>query len=164
MPTPCNLTITGIPGGSEKDGREGSSDVFEIEHQVHQRTDAATGMSSGSRVHAPMRVTKQIDKASPRLFEALCRNENLEEVKLDFYRIDPESRSEVKYYTITMTNCRVSHFRPYMPVSFLPANESFRHMEQVSFIYEQIELQWLPDNIVAIDMWRAAGEGADRTR
>lgn len=159
MPTPCNLTVKGIPGGSEKEGRENSSDVFEIEHQVHSPSDAATGMAAGMRLHSPLRVTKQIDKASPPLFQALCENRNLEQVSLDFYRIDPETRSEVKYYSIILTNARVSAFRPYMPVSFLPANESYRHMEQVSFTYEKIELQWLPDNIMAQDEWRAPGTG-----
>lgn len=154
MPTPCNLTCDGIPGGSEKEGRENSSDVYEIEHQVHQPSESATGMPTGMRIHAPLRVTKQIDKASPKLFEALCRAEVIKTVTLDFYRIDPDSRSEVKYYSIIMKNARVSHFRPFMPVSFLPANEQFRHMEQVSFIYEQIELRWIPDNITAHDQWR----------
>jgi len=157
MPTPCNLTVSGIPGGSEKEGREDSSDVFEVEHQVHMPSDTATGVSTGMRIHSPLRVTKVIDKASPKLFQALCENQNLDEVSLDFYRIDPDSRAEVKYYTIVLKNARVSHFRPFMPVAFLPVNESFRHMEQVSFIYETIELTWIPDNIMAMDQWKAPG-------
>ena len=158
MPTPCNLTVSEIPGGSEKTGRENSSDVFEIEHQVQMQLDVATGLSSGVRIHAPLRVTKVIDKASPLLFQALCQNKTLKDVTLDFFRIDPETRSEVKYYTIAMTNCRVSHYRPFMPTSFLPSNEEFRHMEQVSFVYETIELRWLPDNITAMDEWKAPSQ------
>jgi len=154
MPTPCNLTIADIPGGSEKTGREHSCDVFEIEHQVHMNIDTGTGLSTGVRIHAPMRITKVIDKASPLLFQALCENKMIKTATLDFYRIDPETRGEVKYYEIVLTNCRISHFRPFMPTSFVPANESFRHMEQISIVYEKIELRWLPDNITAEDHWK----------
>lgn len=159
MPTPCNLTVENIPGGSEKTGRENSCDVFEIEHQVHMPTDAASGLATGMRIHAPMRITKVIDKASPLLFQALCQSKTIKTATLDFYRIDPETRSEAKYYQIIMYNCRVSHFRPFMPTSFVPANESFRHMEQVSFVYERIELRWLPDNIMAEDEWKNVQSG-----
>ena len=158
MPTPCNLTCTNIPGGSEKQGRENTSDVFEVEHQVVAQTDSSTGQATAMRVHSPLRVTKVIDKASPLLFKALCEATTIAEVKLDFYRIDPSTRSEVLYYSIVLNNCRVTHFHPFMPTSFVPANESFRHMEQVSFVYEKIELRWLPDNISAIDEWKRPTE------
>ena len=158
MPTPCNLKIAEYPGSSEKEGREDTSDVFEIEHHLHQPVDPTTGMATGVRVHSPMRVVKVIDKSSPGLHKALCTAQNLKEVILDFYRIDPRSRSEEKYYTITLKNARVVDLQPYMPMSFVPANESYRHMEQVSFNYEEIEWNWIPDSVVEMDKWRASGK------
>lgn len=160
MPTPCNLFVTDIPGSSEKEGREDSSDIFEIEHEVHQPLDFHTGQASGVRVHNPLRVVKQIDKATPGFFKALCQGMNLPEVRLEYYRIDPASRAEVKYYVVKLTNARIVNIKPYMPVSFLPANEPYRHMEQVSFAYEQIEWSWLPDNMVEMDEWRRPGTEA----
>jgi len=157
MPIPCNLKVNEYPGSSEKQGREGTSDVFEIEHHIHQPVDTTTGQPTGVRVHNPLRVVKVIDKASPGLHKAMCTAQNLKSAVLTFYRIDPESRSEKAYYTITLTNCRVVDIRPYMPMSFAPANESYKHMEQVSFVYEQIEWQWMPDGIVEMDQWRAPG-------
>ena len=159
MPTPCNITCSNIPGGSEKQGREDSSDVFELEHQVQAPSDTATGLPSGMRVHTPLRVTKVIDKASPLLFKALVEAQTINEVKLDFYRIDPATRAEALYYSVVLGKCRVINFRPFMPTSFVPANESFRHMEQVSFVYETIELRWLPDNISAFDEWTKPSGG-----
>ena len=157
MPTPCNVKIAEYPGSSQKEGREDTSDVFEIEHHIHQPIDMTTGMATGVRVHSPMRLVKVVDKATPGLHKALCTGQNLKQVVLDFFRIDPATRSEAKYYTITLTNARVVDMRPYMPMSFVPANESYRHMEQVSFVYEQIEWNWLPDSVVEIDRWRAPG-------
>lgn len=157
MPTPCNLTVKEYPGSSEKEGREGTCDVYEIEHHVHQPTSISSGEASGVRVHSPLRIVKVIDRASPGFHKALCTGQSLQEVILDFYRIDPASRSEVKYYTIKLTKARIVDLKPYMPMSFVPAHESYRHMEQVSFVYESIEWTWLPDNVVEMDEWRMPG-------
>lgn len=159
MPTPCNLLVDGYPGSCEKDGRADTSDVFEIEHQVHQPVDLTTGQATGVRVHSPLRIVKQVDKATPGFHKALCTGENLPKVELQFWRIDPDSRSEAEYYRITLTNARIVDCRPYMPMSFLPANEPYRHMEQISMVYEQIEWNWIPDSTIETDQWRAPGGG-----
>ena len=159
MPTPCNLMVAEYPGSSEKEQRENTSDVFEIEHHVHQPTEVTTGEPTGVRVHSPLRVVKIIDKATPGFHKALCTGQNLAEVILDFYRIDPASRAEVKYYTITLRQARIVDIQPYMPMSFVPANESYRHMEQISFVYEEIEWNWLPDSVVEMDKWRSPSGG-----
>lgn len=157
MPIPCNLKVGEYPGSSEKEGRDGTSDVFEIEHHIHQPVDPTTGQPTGVRVHNPLRVVKVIDKATPGLHKAMCTAQRLKEAVLTFYRIDPETRQEQKYYTITLRQCRVVDIRPYMPMSFVPANESYKHMEQVSFVYEEIEWNWLPDSVVEMDKWRSPG-------
>ena len=159
MPTPCNLKVGEYPGSSEKEGRSGTSDIFEIEHHIHQPFDVLTGQPSGVRIHSPLRIVKLIDKATPGFHKALCTGQNLKEVKLDFFRIDPDTRSEAAYFHITLTKARIVDIRPYMPMAFVPANESYRHMEQVSFVYEQIEWKWDPDNVVELDKWRSPGHG-----
>lgn len=157
MPTPCNLFVAEYPGSSEKDNRADTIDVFEIEHYLHQPIREEDGMPSGVRVHSPLRVVCQIDKATPGLHKALCTAQNLKQVRLDFYRIDPKSRQEQKYYNITLANARVVDIRPYMPMSFVPTNEPYRHMVQYSFTYEQIEWNWMPDSVVEMDAWRSPG-------
>jgi len=155
MPTPCNLKVAEYPGSSEKEMREGTSDIFEIEHNIHQPVEPSTGMASGVRVHSPMRIVKVI--ATPGFHKALCTGQNLAEVVLTFYRIDPATRSEDKYYEITLRQARIVDIQPYMPMSFVPTNESYRHMEQVSFVYEEIEWNWMPDSVVEMDKWRSPG-------
>ncbi len=159
MPTPCNLRIGEYPGSSEKEGREDTIDVFEVEHHIHQPVDLTTGQATGVRVHAPLRVVASLDKATPGLHKALCTGQNLDEVILEFYRIDPGTRSEAKYYEIKLRYARVVDASPYMPMSFLPANESYRHMVQYSFVYEEMEWNWMPDSVVEMDKWRAPGGG-----
>ncbi len=159
MPTPCNLMVAEYPGSSEKEGREDTSDIFEIEHSIHQPVEPTTGQASGVRVHSPLRVVKMIDKATPGFHKALCTGQNLAEVILTFYRIDPGTRSEDKYYSITLKQARIVDIRPYMPMSFVPSNESYRHMEQVSMVYEEIEWNWMPDSAIEMDKWRSPGGG-----
>ena len=159
MPTPCNLMIAEYPGSSEKEGREDTIDIFEIEHHIHQPCDMTTGQATGVRVHSPIRLVAQIDKSMPGLHKAMCTGQNLAEVVLDFWRIDPATRSETKYFTITFRQCRIVDCAPYMPMSFLPQNEPYRHMVQYSMVYEEIEWSWLPESMVELDKWRAPSGG-----
>ncbi len=57
MPTPCNLKVDEYPGSSEKEGREGTCDVFEIEHHIHQPVDLSTGQARCVREMSPIVVT-----------------------------------------------------------------------------------------------------------
>ncbi len=159
MPTPCNLQVAAYPGSSEKEDRDGTSDVFEIEHHLHQPTEPTTGQATGVRVHSPLRVVCAIDKATPGLHKALCTGENLAQVDLIFYHIDPTSRSEQEYYRMVLTQARIVDCSPYMPMSFLPPNESYRHMVQYSFVYEQIEWK-LTTGEGEMDKWRSPGGGS----
>jgi type VI secretion system secreted protein Hcp len=154
-PTPCNLTIAEYPGSSEKPSRQGTSDVFAVDHELVQPFDAATGLANGVRQHRPLTVLKVIDKATPGFHKALATGQNLQQAVLDFYRIDPATREEVKYYMITLTNVRIVGMKTMMPTSFLPENESYRHMEEVRLVYERIEWNWIPDSVVEMDQWHA---------
>lgn len=158
MPTPGNLRIPEIPGSSEKEGREGTIDVFEVEHSVRQPIDSTTGMGTGVRVHSPLTVLANIDKATPALFKALSTGRELDEVILEFYRIDPETRSETKYYEMTLRKVRVVYIRPYVPNTLKPENEALRHMVLYSFVYEEIEWNFIPDSMVEMDRWQTPTE------
>lgn len=154
MPTPCSLFIKEYPGESEKVGRQDSLDVFEIEHHIHQPVDLTTGQATGVRVHAPLRVVVEFDKAAPGLHKALCTGQNLESVRLEFWHIAKDTRAEEKYFEITLSQARVVDARPYMPMSFLPANEPYRHMLQLSFVYEKILWVHEKSKYKETDEWR----------
>lgn len=156
-PTPCSLTVPEYPGGSEIENRENTSDIFFVEHKLSTPYDPATGAALGAKQHSPLVVVKQIDNATPGFHHAWAIGQNLPVVTLDFYRIDPVVQTEVKYYVITLRNARIVSMETFMPMSFLPENESFRHMEKVSFVYQEIEWNWLPDSIIEFDAWRSGG-------
>ena len=155
MPVPCNLRVPEYPGSSEKEGREDTIDVFEVEQITTLPIRREDGRTNGIRTHSPLRVIAEIDKATPGLMKACATGQNLAEIELDFYRIDPPARSEVKYFVITMRQARVAKAGPFFPLTFLKENRKYRHMMRYEFVSEEIEWNWLPDSVVEIDKWRA---------
>lgn len=160
--TPLSIWIVGeiqgpIAGSSEQQGREDSSDVFEIEHHLVAPVRSSTGLPTGKRVHTPLRITKTVDKASPKLYQALSTGERLTQVELKWYRIDPLSGEEVVYFTTTLTDAYIVDIREYMPLSFVPANESYRHMEEVLFSYGGITWTFDTQGIV-VEYATSSGE------
>ena len=161
MPIPCSLTVIAdhqgeIEGGCEITGREGSMLVQAVEHCVEIPSDNR-GISSGRRVHRALQISKEIDKASPMLMQALCSGEKLTQVHLGWYRID-ETGSEELYYSITLQNALISKVKPWLPHAMDQRHSGFRHMEEVHFIYEKIRWTWELDGIEFEDSWGESDE------
>ena len=157
MPLPCSLKIPEYPGSSEKEGREDSIDVYEVEHYTVLPIREEDARASGIRIHKPMRVVAEIDKATPGLMKACSTGQNLSEAVLNFYRINPETRSEEKYYSITLRHARVVKAGPFFPMTFQKKNKFFRHMVEYNFVAEEIEWNWRPDSVVEMDKWQVPG-------
>ncbi len=161
MPMPGNLIITGeeqglIEGSCELDEREGTILVQAFDHVVEIPTDSR-GVASGTRVHRAMSITKEIDKSTPMLYQALCTNEMLTEVILNWYRLDGTGEYEL-YYSVTMANAFITKIRPWVPNVLDRSNETLKHMEDISITYEKIIWTWEPDGIEYEDAWGAFAE------
>ena len=159
MPMPGYLSINGqtqgkIEGGCTIEGHEGKILVQGVEHTIEIPKSIQTGLPTGKRIHMPMTITKEVDKASPKLFQALTSGEQLTSAKLEYYRISPQGKEEL-YYTVEVKNAIITSMRKYVPVCLDPSNQSMGHMEQVSFTYETIVETFTPDGIEAQDSWNA---------
>ena len=158
MPMPSHMTIEGenqgkMDGSCDMEGREDTILVYAVDHDIHIPRDPQSGLASGKRIHGPFRIVKEFDKSSPKIHQALCTGEHLSDVTIKWYRIDPNG-SEEHYYTHTLTNAIVVEVKPFMPLAFMPENEPYRHMEEVSFTYEKIKWTWEVDGIEAEDSWK----------
>lgn len=139
---------SGFEGIQELNGK---SKILKLDQLITVSFDQASGQASGAPVHGLLRVVKTIDKASPGLHKALCTGQNLAEVIFDFYRATSETQKNEVYYTITLRNVRLVEVGP--STDFVTP-ESYRHMENVSFVYEEIEWKWLPDGgIEETEQW-----------
>ena len=140
-----HISLTGenqgaIDGSCTAAGKEGTSVVLGYEHDVHIPLDTDTGQPTGVRVHQPLRIVKLMDKASPKLYQALVTGERLE-VELKWYRIDPTGGEE-HYFTTKLEDAIIVAIKP-----------SLLHKEDVSFTYRKIIWTWEPDGITAQDGW-----------
>jgi type VI secretion system secreted protein Hcp len=156
---PCYLSIVGaqnqkIEGSCSIKGHEGQVLVQAVDLQVEMPRNPQTGLASGKRIHHGMTITKEVDKSSPRLSEALWKGEKLDSVELDFFRITPKGTEE-KYYTVTLNGATIVSAVLSVPNCLQPENKTLGHMETVVFTYEKIICKWINGNIQAEDSWNA---------
>ena len=156
MPNPAFMTLEGTKQGAIKGDcpiasmeRENNIVVQAVEHEVTLPTDAATGRSTGKRIHKAFSILKEQDKASPLLYQALCTNELLPTVKIRWFRPNPAGDgTEEQYFTTELTDAYITSVSPYMPNCMNPNNQAEGHMEKVSFRYRKI-------------VWRHEGAGTE---
>lgn len=158
MPMTSHMEVTGknqgkINGSCDMEGREDTILVYAMKHNIHIPRDPQSGLPSGKRIHRPLQIEKEIDKSSPMLNQALCTGEQLSEVVVKKFRIDPTGAEE-HYYTITLEDAIIVEMEPYMPLAFLTENEPYRHMEKVSFTYSKIKWKHEIDGIESEDSWK----------
>jgi type VI secretion system secreted protein Hcp len=81
-------------------------------HQLTQPSSpvasTAGGHSVGRTEHGALTVTKEIDSASPMLYQALSGGTTFQSAQLDFYRAAGEGK-RVKYLEIQLKNVMLSH-------------------------------------------------------
>ena len=135
-------------GGDKKD----SILVYAVEHNVEIPTDTHTGQPTAQRIHHPLVVTKAIDNASPKLYQASCQGESCE-VTLDYYRIKNDGTEE-KYFTIKLAEATVVNMNQFTPLTFLPENKPYKNMEKISFSYSKITWTYNDGNIEFTDDWK----------
>ena len=148
-----------VKGSVTQKGREDTIMVHAYTHEVVTPRDAASGLPTGKRMHKPLTITKEIDKASPILYNILVNNENITEFELKFWKPQIKAAagvgSEVHFYTIKLTNANISQMNEYILDNKIPANMPIPPMETVSFTYQKIEWTWVDGAITANDDWEA---------
>ncbi|MGQ5523278.1 Hcp family type VI secretion system effector [Chitinimonas sp. PSY-7] len=95
-------------------------------HQIMQPKSATASSSGGHTAerceHGDMQFVKQIDKASPKMWEACSAGQTFDEVTVDFMRADGNDR--VKYLEVKMKHVLISTVAPNSGGGGIPS-ESF---------------------------------------
>jgi type VI secretion system secreted protein Hcp len=156
---PCYLIVEGdnqgkIEGSCKVKGHEGKILIQAVDHVIEIPKNAQTGLPAGKRIHLPMNVTKEIDKSSPKLFQALTSGEHMKDVTLEYYRITPKGTEE-KYYTVKLENAILTNMRAWTPNCLDAVQKGMGHMEDLAFTYEKVTWTFEPDGIEAEDSWLA---------
>lgn len=141
MSLPVHVDIVGskqgpIHGSCEMKGRENTILVQDVHHEIH----IPQGETGGRRIHSPLVITKEIDRSSPLLEQAMVMGEVLSQVTVKWYRIDEKGHEE-HYYTILLEKARITSMTIDMEI------------ETVSFSYQKITWRWEQPVIETMDIW-----------
>lgn len=153
------LTLKGkkqgqIKGSVTEKGREDSIAVIAVSHEIVSPRDPASGLPTGKRMHKSLLITKELDKSSPLLYNALVNNESITDWTLTFWRPDKGGKEKASY-TIKLTNANIASIQFNMPNNKHPELAKLAEYEEVAFAYQQIEWTWLDGGITAVDTWLA---------
>ena len=130
------LEIDGIPGESTDSNHAGWIEIRGYTHNIIQPV-AASKSSGGSRAsekanHGDLVVTKELDKASPKIALACCNGSNLATVKLELCRATGNKET---YMSIELTDVLVAAYEPHGQT----ADEGALPRERVAFNYGTIK-------------------------
>ncbi len=146
-----------INGSVTQKGRENSIMVIAVSHEIVSPRDAASGLPTGKRMHKPFVITKELDKSSPLLYNALVNNENVPEWKLDFWTPQIKATtgvgSEVQHYTVELKNANIASVSFRMLNNKNPELTRYAEYEEVAFTYQKIIWTWKDGGVTAEDDW-----------
>ncbi|MDC8786101.1 Hcp family type VI secretion system effector [Roseateles koreensis] len=141
-----------IKGSVDIEGREGSVEVVEFDHQVRIPTDANTGKLTGNRVHEPMTLVKLVDASSPYLYKAVTNGQTLKAVEIKWFQIDASGK-EVEYFNHKLEKVKIISVKPKMHNIKEPSKEKYNHMEEIEMRYEKVTWTYKDGNIIHSDSW-----------
>lgn len=149
-----------IKGSVVQKGREGSIEVNAYTHEIVSPRDAASGLPTGKRMHKPFVLTKELDKSSPLLYNALVNNETLTQFELKCFAPSMAGRVsatgvETNHFTIRLTNANIASIKSVMHNNNFAELATLPVMEEISFSYQKIEWTWVDGGITAMDDWES---------
>ena len=156
------LTLAGqktgeIRGSVTQKGREGKIMVIAVDHELSSPRDPSSGLPTGKLRHKPIRITKELDRSSPLLYQVLTMNENLTKWELQFWAPSLTTLgSEVQHYTMRLTNANIIDIGFHMPNNKNPDLIKYAEFEEISFSYQRIDWTWTAGGITAYADWAAA--------
>ena len=129
--------IKGTPKkGPFSDGIEITAFDFGLETPF----DPQSGQPTGKRKHKPIVITREVDSASPLLWQALCTNESFVVAQLSFARPDGTGKSSA-FQTIELTNGTIRS------ITHSP-NSGGKRLERITFDYDLIRVNGLSDVVI----------------
>jgi len=146
-----------INGSVTQKGRENSIMVIAVSHSIVSPRDMASGLPTGKRQHKPIIITKELDKASPLLYNSLVTNENISTWTLNFWTPQIKAATgvgnEVNHFRIELVNANIASIDFRMLNNKNPELSRYAEYEEVAFTYQKITWTWIDGGITAQDDW-----------
>lgn len=163
MPSMGYATIEGelqgpIEGSGVHREEEGYVEVFSFEHEVLIPRREGAALTAGRPEHREIVIGKLIDRATPKLQQALDQRERLSSVIFDWFEYS-QSGIEELVFRIELRNAQITRIRPTMPDAYDPTRDRYRFFEYVSLSYESIIWSWGGGDVQFEATWQS-GEDA----
>jgi type VI secretion system secreted protein Hcp len=117
--------------------------VFGFDSLLTVPFDAATGLATGQRRHAPFKLAIPLGAATVQAFKAATTAENIKLVELSL----PDAGANV-YYRIKLTNARIVSVREYHT-----GTQDTHELAELEFVYQKIEVADVASNKSTTDSW-----------
>jgi type VI secretion system secreted protein Hcp len=145
MPFESYVTFKGtkqgtIKGTSTKGKHTSSIPIQEFNFGLESPFDEHSGLPTGKRQHKPIVIVREVDDASPLLYQALCTNESFTSASLSFARPSSSGKSSI-FRTIELTNATIRQ------ISHAPHTGGKRR-ERITLNYDTILVNGLSDVVV----------------
>ena len=142
-----------IQGKSTQTGfdRENSIECTAFRINIGKPHDRSTGFPTGRRYYEPITFVKDIDKATPRIAQALITNEEIEEAEFRFF--DSINGAETLVYTIKTLKGTITSQRQFVSDTNDPALAVRPPEEEVGLVFQSITGTWADGNIAFNDTW-----------
>ncbi len=149
-----------IDGSITQKGREKKIGIIACSHSIESPRDLQSGLPTGQRMHKPFVIRKELDMASPLLYNVICTNENLSKVTIYFWSPQKSTASggtgsEYQHFTIELTNANIASITFTMENIRDPDLVKFAEYEEISFTYQKITWTWNDGGKTAQDDWEA---------
>jgi type VI secretion system secreted protein Hcp len=139
-------------------GRENSIECLWFKDECITAREGGSGMATGRRQYKPILIRKRIDKASPLIAKALCKNEVIDAV-FKFFRPNPTGDGTTEqFFTIEIKKGRVASIEHESPDSFQPALSNVPEIETVGFVFHSIRWAYTNGGVEHEDTWSTGGE------
>jgi len=146
-----------VKGSVTQKGREDSIGIIAVSHTIQTPRDPQSGLPTGQRMHKPFVLTKELDKATPILYNILCTNENISSLIIKFWTPQLKAAtgvgSEVQHYTVKLTNANIASIDFRMANIKNPDIQKYAEYEEIALTYQQIDWTWNDGGITASDNW-----------
>jgi len=129
-------------------------------YEVKSQFDAGSAQLVGRRVHTPVTIVREVDKASPLIWSALCSNETYVTAKLSFVRPDNAGKLAL-YHSILLETGAVVRYHTFHGI--LPGSNDgieqvhTNELEEFDLVFQKVTYSNDANSKSGIDNWQSHG-------
>ena len=152
-----------LKGSCTQENRKDFFELCQFSHEIVAPRDAASGLASGMRQHKPGHLKGNYDRSYVQWNQALCSNENLSTLQVDFYSATKIGQrgvaqgSEYLTLTIQFENVHIASVGLTGLNNKNPDLMRYELMQEITFTYQKITWTWIDGGVSASDDWENRG-------